>query len=68
RSLNDKTVDNLSELVDRMIDQKVKDRQLDNSELTFHDIKQIKEVLLKKLVNMYHVRIEYPQEKEQKTT
>lgn len=68
RSLNDKTVDNLSELVNRMIDQKVKDRQLDNSELTFHDIKQIKEVLLKKLVNMYHVRIEYPQEKDQKTT
>ena len=68
RSLNDKTVDNLSELVNKMIDQKVKDRQLDNSELTFHDIKQIKEVLLKKLVNMYHVRIEYPQEKDQKTT
>jgi len=45
-----------------MIDQKIKDKQLDNSALTFNDINIIKETLLNKLVNIYHIRIEYPKE------
>ena len=45
-----------------MNDQKIKDKQLDQSELTFRDIETIKETLLNKLINIYHVRIEYPKE------
>ena len=64
RSMKEKTVDNLGTLIHTMIDQKVNDRQLDSSDLTFADIDKIKEVLLKKLINIYHVRIEYPTERK----
>jgi cyclic-di-AMP phosphodiesterase PgpH len=37
---------------------------LEESSLTFRDIKIIKETLLNKLINIYHVRIEYPKEKD----
>ena len=62
RSLKDKTYENLRELVNRMIDDKIKQNQLDNSGLTFYDINIIKETLLNKLINIYHIRIEYPKE------
>ena len=60
RSLKDKTINNLSVLINKMIDQKIEDKQLDQSNLTFSDINIIKETLLNKLLNIYHVRIEYP--------
>jgi len=63
RSLREKTSDNLKDLINNMIDQKINDNQLVESELTFRDIKIIKETLLNKLQNIYHVRIEYPKEK-----
>ena len=66
RSLKEKTLENIKEVVNKMIDQKIRDGQLENSELTFHDIKIIKETLLNKLLNIYHVRIEYPKEKTAK--
>jgi len=62
--MKEKTYDNLRNLISDMIDQKMHDRQLDNSDLTFADIDKIKDILLRKLVNIYHVRIEYPQEKK----
>jgi len=62
RSLKDKKYDNLKELINKMIDDKIKLNQLDNSLLTFSDINIIKETLLNKLINIYHIRIEYPNE------
>jgi cyclic-di-AMP phosphodiesterase PgpH len=64
RSLKEKTLENLKELINKMVDQKIRDKQLEQSDLTFRDIKIIKETLLDKLINIYHVRIEYPKEKE----
>ncbi|HKI90020.1 MAG TPA: HDIG domain-containing protein [Draconibacterium sp.] len=64
RSLKEKTMENLKELINTMIDQKISDKQLDQSKLTFSDIKIIKETLLKKLINIYHIRIEYPKEEK----
>ncbi len=63
RSLKEKTQENLKDLINNMLDQKIRDNQLENCDLTFHDIKAIKEILLNKLMNIYHVRIEYPKEK-----
>ena len=63
RSLPEKTVNNLQSLIEEMVDQKINDKQLDNSELTFNDINIVKETLLSKLINIYHIRIEYPKEK-----
>jgi len=62
RSMEDKNADNLWELVNRMVDQKVSERQLDQSDLTFRDINTIKKILHTKLLNIYHVRIAYPSE------
>ena len=62
RSLKEKTLVNLKELVNNMVDQKINDKQLEQSKLTFSDIKIIKETLLNKLINIYHIRIEYPKE------
>lgn len=64
RSMKEKTHDTLKELINKMIDQKIEDKQLDESDLTFRDIKTVKEVLLQKLLNIYHVRIEYPEDKK----
>ncbi|MCK5731141.1 MAG: HDIG domain-containing protein [Draconibacterium sp.] len=64
RSLPEKTYNNLKLLIENMIDQKIKDKQLDHSELTFSDIDIIKETLLSKLINIYHIRIEYPKEEK----
>lgn len=62
RSMKEKTYDNLRNLIETIIDQKVKERQLDNSDLTFADIDRIKQILLQRLVNIYHIRIQYPEE------
>jgi len=64
RSMKEKTHDNLEALIGKMIDKKIEDRQLDDSDLTFRDISTIKATLLEKLINIYHIRIEYPDEKK----
>jgi len=66
RSMKDKNPKKLKELIDKMVDQKIRDNQLKQSELTFHDIDVIKETLLNKLMNIYHIRIEYPEENNTK--
>ncbi|MCF6356622.1 MAG: HDIG domain-containing protein [Draconibacterium sp.] len=65
RSLPEKTYSILRELINNMVDQKIKDKQLDNSDLTFNDINIIKETLLNKLITIYHIRIEYPKEEKE---
>lgn len=64
RSMKEKTHDNLKGLIGKMIDKKIDDHQLDDSDLTFKDISTIKATLLDKLINIYHVRIAYPEEKK----
>ncbi|WP_319480422.1 HDIG domain-containing metalloprotein [uncultured Draconibacterium sp.] len=66
RSMKEKTHENLKTLVNSMIDKKIEDKQLDDSDLTFSDINTIKRTLLEKLINIYHIRIEYPDEKKGK--
>jgi membrane-associated HD superfamily phosphohydrolase len=66
RSMKEKTHDNLETLINKMIDKKIDDHQLDDSDLTFRDIRTIKDTLLEKLINIYHVRIEYPEDKKKK--
>jgi membrane-associated HD superfamily phosphohydrolase len=60
RSLRVKDKTNLSNLVEDIINQQIREQQFDNTEITFRDIDLIKEIFLKKLLNIYHVRIEYP--------
>ncbi|HAH25274.1 MAG TPA: transmembrane HD family protein [Prolixibacteraceae bacterium] len=60
RSLNEKSVDNIRALIDKMVEQKIQSQQLINADLTFREINILKITLLEKLINIYHVRIEYP--------
>ena len=60
RSLKEKSVDNIRALIERLVEQKIQSNQLINADLTFRDINILKITLLEKLINIYHVRIEYP--------
>lgn len=60
RSLKEKSLENIRDLIDSMVEQKIKNNQLIDADLTFRDISVLKSTLLEKLVNIYHVRIEYP--------
>lgn len=63
RALKEKTPDNLRELIEKMVKDKLDAGQLENAELTLRDIRIFKDTILEKLMNIYHVRIEYPEEK-----
>ena len=64
RSLKEKTPESLKGLIDNMIQQKLEEGQLNNADLTLRDIQITKETLTEKFTNIYHVRMEYPKEKE----
>lgn len=60
RSMNRPTSESIAALVERIIDSQIKDQQFSNSDLTFQDITKIKKILKKRLMSIYHIRIEYP--------
>lgn len=51
--------ENFSDFVNDVVDSKISDGQLDNSNLSFKDILKIKEAFIKTLTSMYHERISY---------
>ena len=62
RSLKVYTDETINELIDKIIDTQINEGQLDNVELTFKDITTIKNIFKNKIKNIYHTRIEYPEE------
>lgn len=63
RSIKDKNPNTIERMIDGIIDGKLNDKQLQNAPITLQEIEKIR-ILLKELINsMYHVRIEYPEEK-----
>lgn len=50
----------IDELVDKIINHQIGENQFINADITFRDINQVKKIFKKRLMNMYHVRIEYP--------
>jgi len=61
RSLDKKDSESLKNLIDTIFQEKIEAKQLDYAPLTFKDITSLKEIFLEKLLNIYHVRIHYPQ-------
>ncbi len=51
-------------LVNSIVSERVEDRQLDESAITFLELKKLKESFVKNLISMYHRREKYPGEKE----
>ena len=66
RSINEPTEQKIETMVNNIIADKINSGQFDNCELTFKDIKKIKESFLKALNGIYHQRIEYPTENKKK--
>lgn len=60
RSMKEHTGEAISNLVEGIINSQIKDNQFSNANITFADIEHIKTILKKKLLSIYHVRIEYP--------
>lgn len=60
RSLKSHDALTINDLVDNIIDYKIAHQQFINSDITFKDITTIKKIFKKRLMNIYHVRIEYP--------
>ncbi len=60
RSLKKHDALTINDLVDNIIDYKIANNQFINSDITFKDITTIKKIFKKRLMNIYHARIEYP--------
>ena len=61
RSLDKYTEESISELVERILYIQEQDGQYAGAPLTFKNISDIKEVFKKRLSNIYHVRVAYPE-------
>ena len=60
-SLKEPDEKKISDLVDNIINKQMEAGQFLNTDLTLHDIETCRKVLKKKLMNIYHVRIAYPE-------
>ncbi len=61
KSLKEPTSSKLDAFVEKIIDSQMEQGQFLNANITFKEIQLIKKVLKKKLNNIYHLRIEYPE-------
>lgn len=64
RSLPEYTEESITALVNRLIDDQLKDGLLSNAPITFQEVQLAKKVYIDKLVRIYHSRIAYPELKE----
>ncbi|CAI8238086.1 MAG: Cyclic-di-AMP phosphodiesterase PgpH [Flavobacteriaceae bacterium] len=60
KSLKDPTSTKIDVFVEKIIDTQMEQGQFLNANVTFKEIELIKKVLKKKLNNMFHLRVEYP--------
>ncbi|WP_046745833.1 HD family phosphohydrolase [Kordia zhangzhouensis] len=61
KSLKEPTYQKIDEFVERIIDKQMDEQQFMNADITLKEIVTVKKVLKKKLNNIYHLRIEYPE-------
>ena len=61
KSIKNPTAQLINNLIDKIIDKQMADNQFLNSDITFREIKVIKKIIKKKLMNIYHLRVEYPE-------
>ena len=61
RSIEKPNEQNINDLVENIINDLIDDNQFANANITFKDITKVKKVLKKKLLDINHVRISYPE-------
>jgi len=59
RTLKDPDAISISALVDRIIDYKIDQQQLINSDISFKDLNRIRKIFKEMLMGIYHVRLDY---------
>lgn len=60
RSLKEPNAESIEKLVSGIITAQTQEGQFENADITLRDIRLIKKIFTKMLMNIYHVRIEYP--------
>ncbi|MDG1263300.1 MAG: HDIG domain-containing protein, partial [Flavobacteriaceae bacterium] len=61
KSLKEPTIELLKDFVNKIVDQQMDEKQFMNSNITLSDIELVKKVFIDKLINIYHLRVEYPE-------
>jgi cyclic-di-AMP phosphodiesterase PgpH len=61
RSIKEPTSRLIDDFVEKIINKQMEEGQFLNSDITFMEIQLVKKVLKRKLKNIYHLRIEYPE-------
>ena len=61
KSLKQPTAQSINDLIDRIVEKQKSDNQFINSNITFREIEMIKKVVKRKLMNIYHLRVAYPE-------
>lgn len=64
RSMKDPTSEKIKKLVNAIIEDKLKDGQFDECDITMKELKTIKNVMCETLNGIFHTRIEYPKDDE----
>ncbi len=65
RSMSDHSYQKLENLVNRLVDDRLAEGQLNNCALTLKDLKVTKDIFTRILQGMYHGRIKYPGQEEE---
>jgi len=60
RSLDEYNEESVRRLVNSIIDAQFADKQFNEAEITLAEISKAREILISKLINIYHPRIQYP--------
>ncbi|NIJ45949.1 hypothetical protein FHR24_002420 [Wenyingzhuangia heitensis] len=61
KSLSEPTATAIDSLIERIVEKQKSEGQFLNANITLKEIESVKKVIKKKLKNIYHVRIEYPE-------
>ena len=60
KSLKQPSAQSIDDLINKIVEKQKSDNQFINSNITFREIEKIKKVIKRKLMNIYHLRVEYP--------
>ncbi len=61
KSLKEPTSSKIDDFVEKIVTSQMENGQFLNANITFKEIQTVKKVLKKKLKNIYHLRVEYPE-------
>ena len=61
KSLKSPDIEQLEHFIEKIVSSKMNALQFNNSNITLSEIETVKKVLLRKLINVYQLRIEYPE-------